>query len=1657
MINADFLLTSDRENIHIDFTWNKWMRSQISDCYVHCLKSLLSNPDLSIEQKLKSYYSIPEFVINIFLDDVLESIHGMLPQERIILSYHTENLFRPSEISIPTKELIDLFEEAKMPEIIEKDIKPLVHVQLFQNKALRERIKIITVKSLDAHDEVHCYFRATKWLDSRNKQLMFKLLHYLTRVRFNNVDLALYPIIPVENENDLVCSNDTEIYFNLNEMGHSEYPEWLDRYLHVREFCQETLKLANEDNKNKEFLENIEKRLKIKKFGMETFSRHVLKLMNNYCNRLEPNQIIEGVHYVFKLKREVLIESKFPILLHDQSITKRDPEKESVFKIVVPQTYDDKYGWHKLWPLFPNIHFKVMHDSYDRSFIDYLVKNKMIYLYPDLQKWRFGANNEARTDAGRTLKNQIRNRSAAAYVNEIKVEEYLMPLNLLSNLNEETALTLLKYLDIYFPEKPRWSPRLSDEDLYKIGLKIKGKYQYRGDNIDYMSSELENFINTKPWLPSTQGLMYKAVVFANRPSINSLLGEGLPYLKMNISDHLANYLEIITEIDRPSLIRFLKNAYKLNNIEEETVQKIYSQLEIFQNKQSQELHLSFYDNDPIIFLPKENKWVKPSECIWSEVEGLEGATTVYSLSTYYPSTFENFFTNHLKISKTYSKEYFLSLWQNMMTNKIKNENLLSNIYKELKILIEKKKDKQIIKFLDEVETVYCSNGDYEDIGLSYFCDRQDLLSIFKDKVQLVFIPKGEGHAAWTEFFQSLRVQRLSDQVRYEVISSINVNTSALNKYITRHFIILLASYLKTKQAQNFDKLKDLRFFEKLLGIREVQIKDSIQIRYKLDYLAQTVKNCPCFLDDGNNLFYISYDSDKLKISEEIFRFLRTSGLDFSDELMEVMEPMIGENSLERIKKKAWTEAKEITDLMDVNDDNLQPSVITEIFDKVKAKNNPLLEKPDSIKEDPTETPIDYSGLNATEPVQKPEISGGKTNSPESGNSSPQRNVSHLNKVIPPDYVKPKVKRNNESTKRDFTKQEKTLENIVDGLRNNENILERKKYILENLNQIKNDIKSQNPNTFGWLLSLTLAEYYYDQEKSNSNGFTIKFDKVSRHIDRKDILLLRFPNRYVSNKLESYENIKLEIKDASQTWTIIVQSISVSNYEVRARLWKSSDIDGINFNSIEKAIIKVENVDFLWSSLYQHLNDLEFSPKESLTQRLPAKHKIKFIFGPPGTGKTTTIVDKHLIPLIKMNKKKVLVLTPTNKAADVICEKLINGQVNNGYFRFGNTGSSLVESHDCFISKNLSMEYESFALITTIARYPYDNLNFENGKSVKISSIKWDKIIIDEASMISLAQTLNVLYHHRNTEIIIAGDPFQIQPILSIADWKDQNIYSLLGLNNFDMEVTPKCKIPVEKLMKQFRSVPSIGKLYGAYSYNDKIITHRSEKQNSIYFLYANQPLKALNVIKYPVRDTESLYESKYLEKSSYHIYLSVFFIEYLIKFCEQFEKSDRRISIGIISPYRAQSDILFKLINANHKSLIYCDIQISTIHGFQGDECDMVFCIFNTPVSTSSDTIINNKNVINVAISRAKDNLIVLMPENFQRYKELNNIHELIDSQKNKYITTASQIEEYLFNSNNYIEKNCFLTSHHSVNVFGQSSYKYEIKADEEAIDIQVN
>ena len=609
-------------------------------------------------------------------------------------------------------------------------------------------------------------------------------------------------------------------------------------------------------------------------------------------------------------------------------------------------------------------------------------------------------------------------------------------------------------------------------------------------------------------------------------------------------------------------------------------------------------------------------------------------------------------------------------------------------------------------------------------------------------------------------------------------------------------------------------------------------------------------------------------------------------------------------------------------------------------------------------------------------------------------------------------------------------------------------------------------------SFGWFKALLELESLNSGENTaNSREISITFSKVEREEGTSRTLVLKHPSRYIPQSMEDLADIPLELHFANQPMVkVAVEVVNVKSYTLRAKLRTNAQIDGLDLSLVKEARIVAKNPVFLMEELRKAFNILDFDDDYDMQSNLC--ENIEFVFGPPGTGKTTHLAREVILPTMrKAEDLKVLVLTPTNKAADVLVRRLVESMVADHSYtdwlvRFGTTNDSIIEQSGVFRDKTFDIRtFPRNVTVTTIARFPYDYFLPDESTRLHLSSLKWDYIIIDEASMVPLANIVLPLYKKTPKKFIIAGDPFQIEPITTVDIWKNENIYSMVELKSFNEPTTIPYKYHVELLTTQYRSIPEIGEVFSRFAYGGVLKHNRTSDSQRPLPISNSINIKPLNIIKFPVSKYESIYRPKRLQnKSHYQVYSALFafeFLKYLSSLIELAE-DDELFRIGLITPYRAQSDLIDKMMTSVTlpKNI---EVQVGTIHGFQGDECDIILSLFNPPqyISTSKDMFLNKLNIINVSISRARDYLFVIMPddntENVGNLDLIKKVEKLCKEQPHWIEQQSPSIEGLIFGNKSYLEDNSFSTSHQLVNVYGKPEKRYEVRSEDNAVDVQIH
>lgn len=640
--------------------------------------------------------------------------------------------------------------------------------------------------------------------------------------------------------------------------------------------------------------------------------------------------------------------------------------------------------------------------------------------------------------------------------------------------------------------------------------------------------------------------------------------------------------------------------------------------------------------------------------------------------------------------------------------------------------------------------------------------------------------------------------------------------------------------------------------------------------------------------------------------------------------------------------------------------------------------------------------------------------------------------------------------------------------IISSSTNNEEVLNKLIQKEEELNEKKNRIEELRDNLSSlkkyskeWFITLLELEYYNYSTDDDTVSLKINFSSVSKEPNSDRIYVFNNPSRYIPIWIEECNEIPVECTFYdSEEIRINFEVANVRDYSLRlkANCNDNEILKKIDWNNCTRASITINNKINLLGNIFYSFKGLQLPDGFNLKDNL--QNNLEFVFGPPGTGKTTTLARKIISLMEDSRSYRILVLAPTNTACDEIARKILELSKNTcpWLYRF-------IATADCNLD-NLVIDRQSNAydeenccIISTIARLSFDGFNNEYGVT-KLSDITWNMVICDEASMIPIAEITYAIYTFKNIPILIAGDPMQIKPIVHENEWKDENIYTMVNLDKFDNPQTEPIKFTINNLDTQYRSVPEIGNLFSQYAYDGKLKHNRSSLSNRIF---GNLKLSPINFISFKVDKYDSMFGVKKLDNSNVHIYSAVLTVE-MLKYIINNVDVDEVISVGIVCPYAPQAQIIDSLIGQMINIPSNISVTIGTVHRFQGGQCTIMLVVLNPPKGIKmarSKIFLNDKNIINVAISRAQNNLCILLPhketDDYIYLDEINKLGKIASDMKNSVLLyTCDEIEDIIFGRKFYIESNSFVTSHQLTNVYSKASKKYEVRIDEQSIDIQI-
>ena len=416
--------------------------------------------------------------------------------------------------------------------------------------------------------------------------------------------------------------------------------------------------------------------------------------------------------------------------------------------------------------------------------------------------------------------------------------------------------------------------------------------------------------------------------------------------------------------------------------------------------------------------------------------------------------------------------------------------------------------------------------------------------------------------------------------------------------------------------------------------------------------------------------------------------------------------------------------------------------------------------------------------------------------------------------------------------------------------------------------------------------------------------------------------------------------------------------------------------------------------------------------------------VAIVHGPPGTGKTTTLVEA--INETLMRESQVLVCAQSNMAVDWISEKLVDRGVN--VLRIGNptrvndkmlgfTYERRFEAHPDYpqlwairkaireLRKNRKKGSESYhqklERLKSRATELEIRINSELLGEARViactlvgsahrllEGMKFGTLFIDEA-----AQALEAacwIPMRRASRVILAGDHCQLPPtVKSIAALR-------AGLGKTLMERIAENKPEVVTLLKiQYRMNEEIMRFSSDWFYHGEVesapqIKYRSilEDDSPITWIDTSNEenqvtIEGDDVVSGEKRDDMNFHEQFVgesfgrINKAEANLTLLTL-AEYLTQVGKR-RVLEESIDVGIISPYRAQVQYLKRLLKKYEFFKPYRRlISVNTVDGFQGQERDVILISLVRSNDEGQIGFLKDLRRMNVAMTRARMKLIIL-------------------------------------------------------------------------------
>lgn len=429
---------------------------------------------------------------------------------------------------------------------------------------------------------------------------------------------------------------------------------------------------------------------------------------------------------------------------------------------------------------------------------------------------------------------------------------------------------------------------------------------------------------------------------------------------------------------------------------------------------------------------------------------------------------------------------------------------------------------------------------------------------------------------------------------------------------------------------------------------------------------------------------------------------------------------------------------------------------------------------------------------------------------------------------------------------------------------------------------------------------------------------------------------------------------------------------------------------------------------------QRVNHKLNPSQQAAVHKIIAANELAVVHGPPGTGKTTTLVQA-IKELVQQNDQQLLVVAPSNTAVDLLSEKLTDEGLN--VVRVGNparvserlmslTLDSRMATHPDMKEikrlkkranefRDLAHKYkrnfgreereqrkalfaeartinkqvenmEQYIIEDVLAKANVITATLVGANHYTVRNLKYSTVVIDEAGQaLEPACWIPIL---KAKKVVLAGDHCQLPPTIKSME-AAQN-----GLSETLLEKTvalhPESVVLLEE---QYRMNEVIMGYSSLTFYENKLKAHPSVAHHTLF--PEDDPLSFVDTAGCGF---EEKLEGTSISNPEEASFLLKHLSELVIKLNEQYSLTGFP-NIAVISPYKHQVEVLKEqLLHSSAMEPFLNSIAVNTIDSFQGQERDIVYISMTRSNTESVIGFLSDIRRMNVAMTRAKKKLVII-------------------------------------------------------------------------------